>query len=34
MAPAPNGDIQQTEEVVQRFAALALTELDNFLPGR
>jgi len=34
MAPAPNGDIQQAEKVLQQFAAQAVTELDNFLPGR
>lgn len=34
MAPAPNGDIQQAEKTLQQFAGLAVTELDNFLPGR
>jgi len=34
MAPAPNGDIQQAEMVLQQFAALVVTELENFLPGR
>ena len=33
MAPAPGGDIQRAEEVLQQFAALAITELENFLPG-
>lgn len=34
MTPAPGGDIQQAEKVLQQFAAQAVTELDNFLPGR
>lgn len=34
MVPAPNGDIQQAEKVLQQFAAQAVTELENFLPGR
>ena len=34
MTPAPNGDIQQAEKILQQFATLAVTELDNFLPGR
>ena len=34
IAPAPNGDIQQAEKDLQQFAALALAELDNFLPGK
>lgn len=34
MTPAPNGDTQQAEKVLQQFAGLAITELENFLPGR
>jgi len=34
MMPAPNGDIQQAEKVLEQFAAQAVTKLDNFLPGR
>ncbi|MBV5330534.1 MAG: EpsI family protein, partial [Chlorobium sp.] len=34
MAPAPGGDIQQAEKVLEQFAAQIVTELDNFLPGR
>lgn len=34
MAPAPGGDIQQAEKALEQFAAQAVTELDNFLPGR
>ncbi|WP_319586826.1 exosortase C-terminal domain/associated protein EpsI [uncultured Desulfobulbus sp.] len=33
IAPVPNGDIQQVETFLQHFAGLAVTELDNFLPG-
>lgn len=34
MAPAPGGDIQQTEQMLQQFAGLAISDLENFLPGR
>lgn len=34
MTPVPDGDIPQTEKLLQQFAALAITELKNFLPGR
>jgi len=34
LAPVVNNDIQATEQELQRFAGLALAELDNFLPGR
>ena len=34
IAPAPDGNIPQAEETLRQFAALAVTELDNFLPGR
>ena len=34
LAPVVNNDIQATEQALQQFAGLALTELDNFLPGR
>ncbi|WP_306549723.1 exosortase C-terminal domain/associated protein EpsI [Desulfobulbus sp.] len=34
IAPAPGGDIQQAEKTLQQFAGLAISELDNFLPGK
>ena len=34
IAPAPDGNIPKAEETLKQFAALAVTELDNFLPGR
>lgn len=34
IAPAPGGNIPQAEETLKQFAALTVTELDNFLPGR
>lgn len=34
LAPVVNNDMQKTEQALQQFAALALAELDNFLPGR
>ena len=34
MVSAPGGDIEQAEKTLQSFAGLALSELNNFLPGR
>ncbi|MCL2790713.1 MAG: EpsI family protein [Desulfobulbus sp.] len=34
LAPVVDKDIQKTEQALQQFASLALTELDDFLPGR
>ncbi|MGD9948033.1 MAG: exosortase C-terminal domain/associated protein EpsI [Desulfobulbus sp.] len=34
MAPVQDGYIVQTEQQLQHFAALAMSELENFLPGR
>lgn len=34
IAAAPEGNIQQAEETLKQFAALALSELDKYLPGR
>ncbi|MBM9538160.1 exosortase C-terminal domain/associated protein EpsI [Desulfobulbus alkaliphilus] len=34
LAPAPEGDIEEAAATLRRFAALAITELDNYLPGR
>lgn len=34
MAPAPDGNIDEAERILQQFAGLTLTELENFLPGR
>jgi len=34
MAPVQEGDIAQTEQLLQRFAGLAMVELEHFLPGR
>ncbi len=33
IAPAPDGNIQQTEAALGAFASQAMAELDNFLPG-
>ncbi|WP_448871658.1 exosortase C-terminal domain/associated protein EpsI [Desulfobulbus propionicus] len=34
MAPVQDGSIAQTEQHLQRFAGLAMAELEHFLPGR
>ena len=34
IAAAPEGNVQQAEDTLKQFAALALSELDNYLPGR